>query len=98
MMRPPRTSPLFPSAPLSRSGFCRPLLRPAPPPPLHFLRGPAMTQQNTLRAVFWAVLVLFLAWDHLHSPPVDLRFEAPLIAAGSGKATQGGHCSMPAGK
>ena len=57
-----------------------------------------MTQQNTLRAVFWAVLVLFLAWDHLHSPPVDLRFEAPLIAAGSGKATQGGHCSMPAGK
>ena len=41
-----------------------------------------MTQQNSLRAVFWAVLVLFLAWDHLHSPPVDLRFEAPLIAAG----------------
>jgi hypothetical protein len=29
---------------------------------------------------------------------VDLRFEAPLIAAGSGKAAQGGHCSMPAGK
>ncbi len=57
-----------------------------------------MTQQNSLRVVFWAVLVLFLAWDHLHSPPVDLRFEAPLIAAGSGKATQGGHCSMPAGK
>lgn len=28
-----------------------------------------MTQQNSLRAVFWAVLVLFLAWDHLHSPP-----------------------------
>lgn len=54
-----------------------------------------MTRQTTLRAAFWLVLISFLAWDYLHSPPVDLRFEAPLIAAGSGKATQGGHCSMP---
>lgn len=54
-----------------------------------------MTRQTTLRAAFWLVLVSFLTWDYLHSPPVDLRFEAPLIAAGSGKATQGGHCSMP---
>jgi hypothetical protein len=54
-----------------------------------------MTQQNTLRAVFWAVLVLFLAWDYTHSLPVDLRYEAPLIAAGSGQASQGGHCAIP---
>lgn len=57
-----------------------------------------MTQASTLRAVFWSVLVLFLAWDFWQSPAIDLRFEAPLIAAGSGQATQGGHCSMPAGK
>lgn len=57
-----------------------------------------MTQQNSLRTVFWAVLVLFLAWDFWQSPPVDLRFEAPLIAAGSGQAVHGGHCSMPTGK
>lgn len=57
-----------------------------------------MTQQNTLRAVFWTVLVVFLVWDFSQSPAIDLRFEAPLIAAGSGQATQGGHCSMPSGK
>ena len=55
----------------------------------------AMTHTNTLRAVFWALLVIFLVWDFYTSPPVDLRFEAPLIAAGSGVAVQGGHCSMP---
>ena len=54
-----------------------------------------MTHTNTLRAVFWAVLVIFLVWDFHTSPPVDLRFVAPLIAAGSGVAVQGGHCSMP---
>ena len=54
-----------------------------------------MTHTNTLRAVFWAVLVIFLVRDFHTSPPVDLRFEAPLIAAGSGVAVQGGHCSMP---
>lgn len=54
-----------------------------------------MTQQTTLRIAFWLVLVGFLAWDFQHSKPVDLRFEAPLIAAGSGQASQGGHCSMP---
>lgn len=57
-----------------------------------------MTQASTLRAVFWSVLVLFLAWDFWQSPAIDLRFEAPLIAAGSGQAAQGGHCSMPSGK
>ncbi|MBF5004661.1 hypothetical protein [Diaphorobacter caeni] len=57
-----------------------------------------MTQKNTLRALFWLALVAFLAWDYAASPKVDLRFEAPLIAAGSGQAASGGHCSMPAGK
>ncbi|MBV8247207.1 MAG: hypothetical protein JO200_02035 [Comamonas sp.] len=57
-----------------------------------------MTQQNLLRSIFWTVLLVFLAWDYWQSPPVDLRFEAPLIAAGSGQETHGGHCSMPSGK
>jgi hypothetical protein len=35
-----------------------------------------------------------LAWDFLASDPVDLRNEPPLIAAGSGQASRGGHCSM----
>ena len=45
-----------------------------------------------LRAAFWAVL---LAWDYASSPPVDTTQEPPLIAAGSGQAVSGGHCSMP---
>lgn len=54
-----------------------------------------MTQQILLRSIFWLALIGFLGWDYLHSPAVDLRYEAPLIAAGSGKASQGGHCAMP---
>lgn len=54
-----------------------------------------MTKPTVLRSVFWACLVIFLVWDFASSKPVDLRFEAPLIAAGSGVAVQGGHCSMP---
>ena len=54
-----------------------------------------MTHKTILRTAFWLVLVGFIAWDYQHSKPVDLRFEAPLIAAGSGQAVQGGHCSMP---
>lgn len=54
-----------------------------------------MQQATALRAIFWLILISFLAWDFTHSKPVDLRFEAPLIAAGSGVAAQGGHCSMP---
>lgn len=44
--------------------------------------------------VFWLGLLAFLAWDWSSSPPIDLRQEPPLIAAGSGQATSGGHCSM----
>lgn len=54
-----------------------------------------MTQAFVLRTTFWVLLVAFLVWDFASSRPVDLRFEAPLIAAGSGMAVQGGHCSMP---
>lgn len=54
-----------------------------------------MTKATALRTAFWVILVAFVAWDFSHSKPVDLRFEAPLIAAGSGQAVQGGHCSMP---
>ena len=53
------------------------------------------TRQLTLRALFWLILLGFLAWDFSASKPIDLRFEPPLIAAGSGQAVQGGHCSMP---
>lgn len=54
-----------------------------------------MKQTVVLRTAFWVILLAFLAWDFHTSKPVDLRFEAPLIAAGSGVAIQGGHCSMP---
>ena len=47
------------------------------------------------RTVFWLLLLGFLAWDWQQSPPVDLRSEPPLMAAGSGQAAAGGHCSMP---
>jgi len=53
-----------------------------------------MSPPHTLQAVFWLSLAAFLAWDYKTSAPVDLRNEPPLIAAGSGQATSGGHCSM----
>ena len=53
-----------------------------------------MTTTRRLQSVFWLVLAAFLAWDFSASVPVDLRNEPPLIAAGSGQATSGGHCSM----
>lgn len=53
-----------------------------------------MTSAHRLQWVFWAALLAFLAWDWSASPPVDLRQEPPLIAAGSGQASSGGHCSM----
>ena len=53
-----------------------------------------MHKTHPLQAVFWLSLAAFLAWDFKTSAPVDLRNEPPLIAAGSGQATSGGHCSM----
>lgn len=52
------------------------------------------SMQRVLRPLFWVVLIGFLAWDWTASKPVDLRSEPPLIAAGSGQVTEGGHCSM----
>ena len=50
---------------------------------------------NTWRQLlFWLALAAFLVWDFQTSVPVDLRREPPLIAAGSGQTTSGGHCSM----
>ena len=43
---------------------------------------------TVLRSTFWVLLVAFIAWDYVHSQPVDLRYEAPLIAAGSGQSVQ----------
>jgi len=53
-----------------------------------------MPKNQTLKGLFWLALLGFLAWDWSRSAPVDLRHEPPLIAAGSGQATTGGHCSM----
>lgn len=46
-----------------------------------------------LRWLFWSFLFAFFAWDWVHSAPIDFRDEPPLIAAGSGQASTGGHCS-----
>ena len=53
-----------------------------------------MTTPHRLQGAFWLALAAFLAWDFSVSAPVDLRNEPPLIAAGSGQASGGGHCSM----
>lgn len=56
---------------------------------------PNPARDQRLRALsFWTLLLVFIAWDWLHSEPVDLRKEPPLIAAGSGQAASGGHCSL----
>ena len=54
-----------------------------------------MRTAATRRWVFWAALVGFVAWDYLHSAPVNLRLEPPIFAAGSGLPTSGGHCARP---
>lgn len=54
-----------------------------------------MQSTKTLRWLFWLALLAFLAWDFVRAPAIDLRREPPLLAAGSGQAVQGGHCSMP---
>lgn len=52
-----------------------------------------MRLRTTTLALFWIALILFLGWDWMSSAPVNHRLEAPLIAAGSGQAPTGGHCS-----
>lgn len=53
-----------------------------------------MTQPVRMQLAFWLLLGAFLTWDWLESPSINLRQEPPLIAAGSGQAVSGGHCSM----
>jgi hypothetical protein len=53
-----------------------------------------MASTRVWQSLFWLGLLAFLAWDWSVSPPVELRLEPPLIAAGSGQAVSGGHCSM----
>jgi hypothetical protein len=57
---------------------------------MHFLS----LSSSQRKVVFWISLSVFLVWDFSSSAPVDLRNEPPLIAAGSGQAASGGHCSM----
>lgn len=45
--------------------------------------------------LFWALLSAFIAWDFAKSADINQRDEPPLIAAGSGKAPTGAHCSLP---
>ncbi len=52
-------------------------------------------KQSLLSIVFWFLLCTFIAWDFAKSADIDLRQEPPLIAAGSGKAPTGAHCSLP---
>lgn len=54
----------------------------------------ASNSKRMWQVVFWLGLLSFLVWDWTASPPVDLRQEPPLIAAGSGQVITGGHCSM----
>ncbi len=54
----------------------------------------ASSSKRMWQVVFWLGLLSFLVWDWTASPPVDLRQEPPLIAAGSGQVITGGHCSM----
>ena len=53
-----------------------------------------MKTRTPLKWIFWIVLVLFLSWDWVASPVIDLRQEPPAIALGSGKAPVGGHCAI----
>jgi hypothetical protein len=41
------------------------------------------------------LLTAFIAWDLAKSAEINQREEPPLIAAGSGKAPTGAHCSLP---
>jgi hypothetical protein len=65
-------------------------------PPAPSPKASPSARPRRLQALFWVALAAFLAADWWLSPPPDLRNEPPLIAAGSGQAASGGHCSMGA--
>ena len=52
-------------------------------------------KQSLFSLTFWLLLTAFIAWDYVKSAVINQREEAPLIAAGSGKAPTGAHCSLP---
>jgi hypothetical protein len=52
-------------------------------------------KQSVLSFVFWLLLTVFIIWDFAKSADINQRDEPPLIAAGSGKAPTGAHCSLP---
>jgi hypothetical protein len=52
-------------------------------------------KQSVLSLVFWLLLTVFMVWDFAKSADINQREEPPLIAAGSGKAPTGAHCSLP---
>jgi hypothetical protein len=54
-----------------------------------------LNSPRTRRAVFWLSLLALVAWDLRHSAPLNVWREPPLLAAGSGQAPSGGHCSSP---
>jgi len=53
-----------------------------------------MTTRVLSSTLFWIALVVFVGWDWSQSPPIDVRREPPLVAAGSGQAVSGGHCAL----
>lgn len=52
-------------------------------------------KRTLLSIVFWLLLTAFVVWDFVRSAEINQRDEPPLIAAGSGKAPTGAHCSLP---
>jgi hypothetical protein len=52
-------------------------------------------KQSLLSLVFWLLICAFIVWDFAKSADINQRDEPPLIAAGSGKAPTGAHCSLP---
>jgi len=54
-----------------------------------------MTPSRLRQAAFWLALLAFVAWDLHRSAHIDRWREPPLLAAGSGQAPTGGHCSAP---
>ncbi len=54
-----------------------------------------MTPSRVRQIAFWLLMLAFVAWDLQRSAPIDLWGEPPLLAAGSGQAPSGGHCSAP---
>ncbi|MEN9983774.1 MAG: hypothetical protein RI918_1743 [Pseudomonadota bacterium] len=52
-------------------------------------------KQSLLSLVFWLLLTAFIVWDFAKSAEINQREEPPLIAAGSGRAPTGAHCSLP---